>query len=69
MYYNQLQRVPSHYMIIYSSYCMSTQRITITVQDDIHRKLRFMQADMLKKTNATVSMSGVIDRVLRKGLK
>ncbi len=48
---------------------MTAQRITITIQKDLHRKLRFMQADMLKKINATVSMSRVIDVVLRKGLK
>lgn len=56
-------------MISYDSHCMTSQRITITIQDDLHRKLRFAQADLLKKSNATVSMSGVIDSVLRKGLK
>ena len=53
----------------YDSYRMTAQRITITIQDDLHRKLRFVQADLLKKSNATVSMSGVFDIVLRKGLK
>ena len=48
---------------------MAAQRITITVQNDLHRKLRFLQADMLKKSNDSVSMSGVIDSVLRKGLR
>jgi len=48
---------------------MTAQRITITIQNDLHRKLRFLQADLLKKNNASVSMSGVIDNVLRKGLK
>ena len=48
---------------------MTTQRITITIQNDVHRKLRFMQADLLKKLNSTVSMSSVFDIVLRKGLK
>jgi hypothetical protein len=28
-----------------------------------------VQADLLKKSNASVSMSGVFDLVLRKGLK
>ena len=48
---------------------MTAQRITITIQNDVHRKLRYVQADLLKKSNATVSMSGVVDVVLRKGLK
>jgi hypothetical protein len=69
MYCNQLQRVPSHYMVIYSSYCMLSQRITILIQQDLHQKLRFKQAEMIKKTNGTVSMSGVIDSILRKSLK
>ena len=51
------------------SYSMTAQRITITIQNDVHRKLRLMQADLLKKLNATVSMSSVVDVVLRKGLK
>ncbi len=53
----------------YESYCMAAQRITITIQDDLHKKLRFVQADLLRKSNAPVSMSGVFDLVLRKGLK
>jgi len=48
---------------------MKAQRITITIQDDVHKKLRYVQADLLKKSNATVSMSSVFDQVLRKGLK
>ncbi len=48
---------------------MTSQRITITIQSDIHKKLRYVQADMLRKTNGTVSMSGVFDIILRKGLK
>ena len=53
----------------YLSYSMTAQRITITIQNDLHRKLRYVQADMLRKSNATVSMSSVFDIVLRKGLK
>jgi len=56
-------------MKCYDYYCMTSRRITITVQNDLHRKLRFMQAELLKKTNDTVSMSSVFDLVLRKGLK
>jgi hypothetical protein len=64
-----MQCLLCHYMISHTSYSMSSQRITITVKTDVHRKLRLMQSEMLKKTNATVSMSGVIDTVLRKVLK
>ena len=56
-------------MMSYDSYNMTTQRITITIQDDLHKKLRYVQADLLRKTNDTVSLSGVFDLVLRKGLK
>ncbi len=69
MYCKQLQCLLSHYMTSYTSYCMTKQRITITIQTDVHKKLRFLQADMLKKSNATVSKSSVMDVVLRKGLK
>jgi len=48
---------------------MNQHRITITIQDDLHKKLRYTQADMLRKNESTVSFSGVIDTVLRKGLK
>ena len=48
---------------------MTAQRITITIQDDVHKKLRFKQAELLKQLNTKVSMSSVFDTVLRKGLK
>ena len=48
---------------------MKALRITVMMNNDVHKQLRFMQADMLKKSNATVSMSSVIDGMLRKGLK
>jgi hypothetical protein len=48
---------------------MTALRITVMMQNDVHKKLRFIQADMLRKSNATVSMSSVVDVVLRKGLK
>ncbi len=64
-----MQCLLSHYMTSYTSYCMTKQRITITIQSDLHKKLRFLQADMLKKINGSVSLSSVIDSVLRKGLK
>ncbi len=69
MYCKQMQCLLSHYMKSYISYCMIKQRITITIQSDVHKKLRFLQADMLKKINGSVSLSSVIDSVLRKGLK
>jgi hypothetical protein len=39
------------------------------MQSDVHKKLRFMQAELIKMNQKTVSMSGVVDSVLRKGLK
>jgi len=48
---------------------MTPQRITITIQPDVFRKLRHMQADMIKKSNSSVSMSKTVDIVLRRGMK
>ena len=48
---------------------MKKHRITITIQDDLHKKLRHVQAELLKKSEVSVSFSGTIDSVLRKGLK
>lgn len=56
-------------MKCYTSYSMKSERITITIQSDVHRKLRLLQADLLKKKNKSVSMSSVVDIVLRRGLK
>ena len=38
-------------------------------QEDMHKKLRFLQDDVLKKSDASVSLSRVIDSILRKVLK
>jgi predicted CopG family antitoxin len=48
---------------------MNAHRITITVKDDLHKKLRNVQADMLRKSQNSISFSNVIDTVLRNGLK
>jgi predicted CopG family antitoxin len=48
---------------------MKQHRITITIQDDLHKKLRYAQADMLRKSEGGVSFSGVIDAMLRKALR
>lgn len=45
------------------------QRITIMIDDDMHNKLRRIQADMLKATNRSISFSHVINEILKKGLK
>ena len=51
------------------TYSMTTKRITITIQEDTLRKLHLRQADALKKLNTAISLSSVIDSVLRAGLK
>ena len=46
-----------------------SQRITIVLDDDLNRKLRSIQAKMLKEKNRSVSFSRVLNQVLRRGLK
>ncbi|MEO9308912.1 MAG: hypothetical protein ABI337_01285 [Nitrososphaera sp.] len=45
------------------------RRHTIVLDKDIESKLRHIQADLIKKTGASVSFSAVINRVLKKALK
>jgi len=68
MYYKSLQCLPFHYMILHSSYHMAKQRITITIDSDLVKKLRMKQANKIKKTKESVSLSQMIDEILRKGL-
>ena len=68
MYYKSLQCLPSHYMISHVSYHMAKQRITITIDSDLVKKLRMKQANKIKKTKESVSLSQMIDEILRKGL-
>jgi hypothetical protein len=47
---------------------MAKQRITITIDSDLIRRLRFRQASKIKKTRKSVSLSQMIDEILKKGL-
>jgi len=54
-------------MILHASHHMVKQRITITIDSDIVKKLRMKQANKIKKTKESVSLSQMIDEILRKG--
>ena len=68
MYYKSLQSLPSHYMILHSSHHMVKQRITITVDSGLLKELRMKQAKQIQKTVKAVSLSQMIDEMLKKGL-
>ena len=44
-------------------------RITIVLDDNVHKKLRVYQARMIKNSEDAVSFSHVINEVLQRGLK
>ena len=48
--------------------CMS-KRITIMLDDDLDKKLRSRQADLIKKSSGSISFSRVLNETLRKSLK
>ncbi|MCZ6581666.1 MAG: hypothetical protein O6761_00625 [Thaumarchaeota archaeon] len=43
-------------------------RITIAIDTEIEKKLRIMQANLIKKTNKSVSFSHVLNNILKDGL-
>ncbi|MCZ6581603.1 MAG: hypothetical protein O6761_00305 [Thaumarchaeota archaeon] len=43
-----------------------TKRITVVLADDVHKKLRTLQAKQISQTSNTVSFSRVINDQLRK---
>jgi len=45
------------------------KRITIMLDDDLDKKLRLKQADMIKKTQNSISFSKVINDVIRGKVK
>jgi len=45
-----------------------SSRITIVLNDENHKKLRNLQAKMIKESTKSVSFSRVINEVLEKGL-
>lgn len=46
-----------------------SKRITIIIDDDIDKKLRDIQAKMIKKEQSSYSFSRVLNETLRKALK
>jgi len=48
---------------------MSKKRITIMVDSEVLVKLRIIQSKQITKTNSSVSLSKVIDGLLRKSIK
>ena len=44
------------------------KRVTIMIDDDIHKKLRIMQSKMIKDSEGSVSFSQVINEMVKKAL-
>jgi hypothetical protein len=45
------------------------KRVTVIISDELDKKLRNLQAKMIKSDSAHVSYSGVINELLKKELK
>ncbi len=45
------------------------KRVTIMIDDDLDRQIRSRQASRIARTSTSVSYSGMLGEVLRKGLK
>jgi predicted transcriptional regulator len=45
------------------------KRITIVLDDDLLKKLHEIQAKQIRESSKSVSLSGVLNETLRKGLK
>jgi len=45
------------------------RRITIMMDSELHKKIRNLQAQQIKKTNSSVSFSKVVDQLLAKSIK
>lgn len=46
-----------------------TSRITIVIDDDLLKKCRNKQAELLRKSTKSISLSSVINNAIRKGFK
>ena len=44
-------------------------RITIAIDTELEKELRTMQAELIKKTNKSVSFSHVLNNILKEGLR
>ncbi|MDH3277173.1 MAG: hypothetical protein OEL77_02950 [Nitrosopumilus sp.] len=49
-----------------NSFFIKDKRICVMIDDDIDKKLRFLQAELIRTNQGSVSYSGVINYVLRK---
>lgn len=45
------------------------RRHTIVIDEEVEKKLRHLQADLIRKTGKSVSFSAVINDTLKKSLK
>jgi len=48
---------------------MTKKIITITIDQEMEKKLRSMQSKMIREKNVSVSLSAVIEKILHAGLK
>jgi len=48
---------------------MARKRITIIIEQEMDKKLRFLQSKMIREKNVSISFSSVVENVLRAGLK
>ncbi len=46
-----------------------SRRVTIVIDDDLDKKIRFRQAKMIQQDNSSHSYSRVLNEILRKSLK
>jgi len=45
------------------------KRVTIMIDDDLDKKVRIKQADIIRKTQKTTSFSSVVNEILRGKVK
>lgn len=48
---------------------ISRTKITVVIQDDVLKKLRKIQSELIRETLSSVSMSMVVNNILRKSIK
>lgn len=53
----------------YNCIMLEQDRITIMLDKETHKKLRLIQANKIRKSNSSISLSSVINDVLKKGLR
>lgn len=54
-----------YYLSLYELLFLTSQRITIMIDSNVAKKLRVIQADLLKKSNKSVSFSKVLNDCLK----